>query len=163
MTCTIASDGSEQHWECKNEYEQPYTAIKILLLQKIRQLYTDGYTDFYVNCDQGIPMWAAEMVCALREKCCPEMWLHIVIPYEEQCRNWAEDLRDRYYGIHAQADSVTLAASHFSENSYETADMLMAENSDLVLIFGNEAAHSFLAAYAAETSASVSFFGNFAS
>ncbi len=148
MTCTIVSSGSEQYWRCKNEHEYPYTAIKVILLQKIRQLYTDGFTKFYMNCEFGVPLWAAEVICLLKEQGCMDLQLCIVIPYEEQCRNWSEDLRNRYYRVHELADNVILTSTQYHEKCYQYTDEIMAKESDLIMIFKQSEEDVYILKYA---------------
>ncbi len=148
MTCTILSNETEKNWQCRNEHEQPYVALKLFLMQKIRQLYADGYTDFYLNCEEGVPLWAGEIVCCLKEQECTGMRLHVAIPYEEQCRDWTEELRDRYYRVHEQADSVTQTGTHPDADCYLRAEKFMVQDSDLLLLFGNAEDDSRFAEYA---------------
>lgn len=139
MKCMISSNGIEKCWECQNEHEHPYVQLKLILLQKLRELYNGGYTDFYINCERGVPLWTGEAICHLRQHDCAGIRLHIVIPYEEQCRNWPEDLRNRYYRVHELADSVTAANTQYEEDCYIRADLLMAENCDLIFFLGRAA------------------------
>ncbi len=79
MNCTIISTGFENRLTCKNEYEKPYPEMKQILRETIWKAYCSGYTDFYVNCEHGIPLWAAEIICAL--KLYNNIKLHIIILY----------------------------------------------------------------------------------
>ncbi len=133
MNCAIISTGFESNIKCQNEFERPYTEIKELLLNKIWGLFTEGYTDFYVNCEWGIPLWAAEAISAL--KMYNDIGLHIVVPYEEQSAHWSEDRRDRYYTVHAKADTVTFAEKAYTDKSYEKADVEMIDGIDRVIVF----------------------------
>lgn len=133
MNCAIISTGFESNIMCQNEFERPYTDIKEVLRNKIWELFTEGYTDFYVNCEWGVPLWAAEIIAAL--KMYNNIGLHIVVPYEEQSVRWSEDRRDRYYTVHAKADTVTFAEKAYSDKSYETADIEMIDGANKVIIF----------------------------
>ena len=55
MICTIISTGEELLSECRNEHEKPCVKIKNQLREMIWELYCQGYTGFYVNCEYGIP------------------------------------------------------------------------------------------------------------
>ena len=134
MTCTIISNGFEKYLICKNEYEKPYPEMKRILRETIWDAYCNGYTDFYVNCEYGIPLWAAEIVCAL--KLYNTINLHIVTPYEEQATNWTEEQRDRYYSIFGKSDSDVMVCTRYQEDCYYIADETMIDKSDLVLVFG---------------------------
>ena len=136
MTCTIVSTGEELQSICKNEAEKPISSIKETVFEQIQMLCGQGFDCFYTNCEYGIPLWAAETVLMLRQF--NPITLHIVIPYEEQAVNWAEDVRDRYYNIHRLADRVELVCTRFQEDCYRLAEQRMIAQSDLILIFGQE-------------------------
>ncbi|MCH5349501.1 MAG: DUF1273 family protein [Oscillospiraceae bacterium] len=135
MIYSIMSTGYEKDFICQNEYEEPYITIKKKLRKIIWQAFTEGVDSFYVNCEQGIPLWAAEIICELKQD--NNIHLHIVAPYEEQCVNWNENLRDRYYAVHQQADTVEFAEKQQSPDSYKFADEIMSKKSDKVYIFDN--------------------------
>lgn len=134
MTCTIISNGHEIDGVCKNEHEEPLITIKHRLREIIWQLYCNGYNEFFVNCNYGIPLWSAEIITAL--KIYNEITLNIVVPFEEQCRNWDENNRDRYYTVHEKADNIEFACYKFEVDCEEIADKIMLDNSDFIVIFG---------------------------
>ncbi len=127
MVCTIA--------ECPGytEAHEDEAQLRQMVLSHIMQLIAEGCTDFYMNSERGVPLVAAEAVCMLRQRAA--IRLHLVIPYEEQCRNWMESDRDRYYAVHAQADTVTFVRTQFSPYCYHEADRLMAEQSDVIVFY----------------------------
>lgn len=86
MKCTISTSGEEMLLKCKNEYEMSYIKIKHKLRENIWYLYCEGYDEFYLNCEYGVPLWAAEIICTL--KMYNNIKLHVVIPHENQCINW---------------------------------------------------------------------------
>ena len=116
MICAIISTGEELLLECKNEHEMPYTEIKTKLREKIWELYRKGFNSFYVNCEYGVPLWAAEIICAM--KMYNNIELHIVVPHEEQSINWNEEYRDRYYNAHICADDVYTISTRCHKNCY---------------------------------------------
>ena len=136
MIGSIISTGFEKYFLCKNKSEMPYLKIKLLLQETIWNAYRNGYTDFYVNCEYGIPLWAAEIISAL--KFYNVIRLHIIVPYEEQTTNWTEEQRDRYYTSHQKADSIQFANTKYHEYCYEQADKMMIDHSDLVFVFGKD-------------------------
>lgn len=139
MTLSILSNGFEKTLLCQNEHEPPYTKIKQQLLQFLSTMYFKGYTCFCVNCEYGIPLWTAEIICALKKY--NDVKLFLVIPYEEQCLNWQEDLRSRYYKVHELADNITFAEKHYTEGCYKTAENIMRNKSDNTIVFS---AHDFI-------------------
>lgn len=134
MTCTIISDGQELKTKCRNEHEEPLLTVKRNLRETIWWLYCKGYNEFYVNCENGIPLWAAEIIVAL--KLYNKISLNIIVPFEEQCRDWSESDRDRYYDIHERADTVEFACTTYDGECYDLADKMMIDESDMVIIFG---------------------------
>lgn len=135
MTCTILSTGEELDLICKNEKEPPYPTIKAKLREKIWELYCQGYDRFYVNCEYGVPLWSAEIITALRIY--NKIELHIVMPFEEQSTNWADEFRERFFRLHSLADSVHMITSHYSADCYEQAELYMTGHSDLALVIGS--------------------------
>lgn len=138
MTCTIISTGEELSAEIKNENEPPYPLMKSRLHELIGSLYCQGYDRFCVNCEYGVPLWAAECIAVLKRF--NAITLHIVIPYENQAEKWPEAYRDRYYSIHQRADEVTMASTQYHPDCYSKADQLMTDESDLLVICGNPGA-----------------------
>lgn len=136
MTCTILSSGDEFRTLCWNESEQPFCGIKAIVQEKIWELYQKGYDSFYVNCDYGTPMWAAEFILNL--KAGNRIELHVMIPYEEQSTDWPEEIRNRYFAVHEKADSVTLANTKYYPFCYFDTDERMLDESDMLLVFGGE-------------------------
>lgn len=146
MICTIIADRKEFELRHINEHEEPCLSIKNSLRQIIWELFCDGYDTFYLNCEYGIPMWAAEIIIAL--KIYNNINLNIIIPYEEQCRDWYEDIRDRYFKIHILSDNVETNCTHYDEESYILADKLMISKSDAVIFFGKKELYSETIQYA---------------
>ena len=156
MTCTIISNREELKIKCKNEKEQPYKQIKMKLKSVIRNMILDGCCEFYVNSERGIPLFAAEELCSMK-KSNPDLRVNIVIPYENQSVNWPEELRDRYFSVHEMADSVKTAEKHYSEDSYNIADEIMLNDSDLLLVFGSPSDNLYAVEYAEKNNVRVGF------
>lgn len=133
MICTIISKGNEIQ-QSKNENEPPYPQIKEKLREKIWELYCNGYNSFYLNCEYGIPLWSAEIICELKEE--NDIKLHIVTPYENQPLKWIEENRDRYYKIHRLSDSVHMISAKYYDGCYNDTDEYMIDQSELLLVYG---------------------------
>lgn len=155
MICTIISTGNEFDPVCKNEYEPPYPELKSRLRSKIWELYCRGYNEFQVNCEYGIPLWAAEIVTAL--KIYNDITLSIAMPYEEQTTNWTEEHRERFFDLHAQADNIRMISTHFTDDCYDRTDKYMIENSDLLLIAGDVSFENYSIALAAKNNIPTEF------
>ena len=100
--------------------------------------YCEGYTDFYINCENGIPLWSAEIICALKRYNNIHLHIVVLVPYENQCINWSEDLRDRYYSVHKKADSITFVNTGYQSDCYNEADEIMVVESDMLIVFGSK-------------------------
>ena len=142
MICTITSTGEEILQDCKNEYELPLADIKEKLRETIWGLYCNGYDSFYLNCEYGIPLWTAEIICALKKYNTIE--LNVVMPYEEQAKDWYEDQRERYFSVHSLADNVHMLNTQYYDGCYDDTEEYMIDQSDLLLVFGYKNSGDFL-------------------
>lgn len=153
--CTIVSTDYYSLNISRNENESDVVAFKQKLRELIWNCYCGGVTEFYVNMEYGIPFWSAETICALKNY--NDIHLHIVIPYENQTRDWHEDLRDRYYKVHESADNIEFASSDYNDDCYNEADEAMADESDIVLIFGEKSENFYIAEYAKKNEITVEY------
>ncbi len=140
MTCTIT--------ETAPYFSDITSDQKQRLIMTILDLLRQGYSDFYLNCERGITLYAAEAICILKEKLA--ISLHIAVPFENQCAEWSEEERDRYYAIHEKADTIEFVYRRFQPDCYILADKAMLDKSDLLLVFGDKAAACHAVEYAAE-------------
>lgn len=133
--CTIIGKSVNELPFGMDEKYPKCTALKINLAAKINELYLNGVTHFACNCEYGIPLWAAEIILALKIYK-PELYLHIVAPYEEQAAKWNEEIRERYFNIHEKADTVHILKNIYNDNilSYHYAEKFMLDNSTMLLI-----------------------------
>lgn len=149
MTCTIISSGEELQLDNKNEYEMPYPLIKDKLQDLIWGLYRQGYDTFCLNCEYGIPLWAAEFI-GLQKAAGNSITLNIFTPYEEQAVGWVESQRDRYFNIHTMADDVVLVNTQFHPECYQETNERMVDESDVLIICGSTSSMPETAQYAKE-------------
>ena len=166
MICTILTDGSELNGICRNEEEPPLLMVRSRLFTLMQTLVAQGYDEFWLNGEYGIPLWAAEFLLKLRvgnpitmhiavpyeeqSKNWNPITMHIAVPYEEQSKNWTEDVRDRYFAVHEQADEVVMVGTQFTVDCYETAHRYMLDRSDALLICGAASSQPEAAVYAGE-------------
>lgn len=156
MTCTIVSDGSELLHKYQNEHEKPYPEIKERLREIIWTLYCNGYDTFCTNGEYGVPLWASEIICSM--KMYNSMTLNIVMPYEEQALGWLDEIRERYFKVHAKADKVILKNHVYRDGCYDEADRIMIDDSDLLAVFGAKDSKSYAAEYAKKIGALIKYF-----
>lgn len=80
-------------------------ALKETLAAQIDALARDGYTEFLTGMAQGVDLWAAQLVLALRETN-PALRLHCILPCAEQSARWSAASRKQYRAVLEQADSI---------------------------------------------------------
>ncbi len=143
MICAIISDKSELCSVCKNEYENPFALIKDNLTELIWEYHRKGATEFYINCEYGIPLWAGETICSMKKHL--DITLSIILPCEEQCRNWSEEQRDRYYAVNRQCDYASMVRCAEAEEGCELAEKMMIDSADTVIIYAKspESTHAY--------------------
>lgn len=123
-----------------DEEDERCCATKLLLLNRISRLQTEGITDYYVPLDAGVGLYAAEMVVALMTSN-PGLQLHCLIPYEEQASKWTPDLRDRYYDVLEKCTDSVPVSLHFSPTCDIDAAMEAIDLSNtLIAVQSDEAA-----------------------
>ena len=81
-----------------DEDDEVCCALKLLVINKIFQLYKQGILRFIIPMDSGIGLYAAEAINVLRESHA-DMELVCYVPYEEQAVKWPPQLRDRYFAV----------------------------------------------------------------
>lgn len=155
MTCTFSCTQTDVNWFHQNEFEPKISQLKKEIIKMLRLLIDSGYTDFYVNCEYGIPLWTAELICLLKKT--DQIFLHIAVPYEEQCSNWPEAFRDRYFRLHTLADTVTFVNKQYAKDCYQKTDAFMADKSNLIVVFGNPVNKSYIAEYSQNTGITAEF------
>ena len=79
-----------------DEEDEGCVALKLILMNRITRLRSEGCTRFAVSMDCGAGLYAAEILHGLKE---PEEELKTIcfVPYEEQATKWTPELRDRYF------------------------------------------------------------------
>lgn len=134
MACTIISNGSERQIP-GNEYEPPFTTIMTELKAVMEQLVQEGHRKFYTTAEWGVPLWAGEVLFALRLKY-PDISICIVAPHEEQAKDWSEAWRERYFRLHRIANEVVMIHQQWCEEAEADAIQYALKRSDLLYIFG---------------------------
>ena len=92
-----------------DEEDEGCAALKLLLLNQITRLRSEGCTRFYISMDCGVGLYATEIIRGLTES---DSNLEIVcyVPYEEQATKWTPELRDRYFNALAACTEVVNVA-----------------------------------------------------
>ena len=118
----------EQHPDC--------LALKVAITEELSSLYSMGVTDFVCNAEYGVPLWTAEAIVAMRNLWENPVRIHLFMPHEGQANLWNDDARERFFNLHAAADSVTTLNRQFHENCYRETDEYMMKRSIMLLTDG---------------------------
>lgn len=88
-----------------DEEDEGCAALKLILINQITGLRSEGCTRFAVSMDCGAGLYAAEILHGLKE---PEEELKTIcfVSYEEQATKWTPELRDRYFNALASCTEV---------------------------------------------------------
>jgi uncharacterized phage-like protein YoqJ len=152
--CTIAGRTvAELPWGM-DEGHPDCIALKLCLASKIAELNAVGVTEFFTNCEYGVPLFAAEAVLAVRNTL--DVRLNVCMPHEHQADRYSREVRERFFDVHANADSVEILSRQEHDCCYIGVDMFMVHYSDVLLTDNME---SFIAGYAAEKEKPIVLFG----
>jgi len=88
-----------------DEEAEGCAALKLILLNRIIKLRSEGCTRFAVNIDCGVGLYAAEIIHGLKGSK-EELETNCYVPYEEQATKWTPELRDRYFNALATCTEV---------------------------------------------------------
>lgn len=141
--CTISG---KTVWELPYGMDEAHpdcVALKLNIAAKIAELNTNGITDFICNCEYGVSLWTAEIISAMRSNLA--IRLNIIMPFEGQADRYSKKVRERFFNLHANADSVIMLATHWHEACYRKADIDMMDHSTILLTDNTD---SFIAKYA---------------
>ena len=79
-----------------DEEDEGCAALKLILMNRITRLRSEGCTRFAISMDCGVGLYTAEILHGLKEA---DDALETIcyVPYEEQATKWTPELRDRYF------------------------------------------------------------------
>ena len=106
--------------------------MKMELAQQIMVLRQQGVTQFFVACDYGVGLYAAEIINALRNDD-SELMLFCFTPYEEQATKWTPALRERYFDMLVKCTHMTAISTHKQPDAQLEAYRTIIRQSDMVL------------------------------
>ena len=92
-----------------DEEDEGCAALKLILINQITRLRSEGYTRFNISMDCGAGLYAAEILHGLKGSD-EELETICYVPYEEQATKWTPELRDRYFNTLAACTKVVNAA-----------------------------------------------------
>lgn len=88
-----------------DEEDEGCAALKLILMNRITRLRSEGCTRFSVCMDCGAGLYAAEILHGLKESD-DDLETICYVPYEEQATKWTPELRDRYFNALAECTEV---------------------------------------------------------
>lgn len=94
------------------------------------------YTIFITGMAQGVDLWAADEILALR-KDRPEIRLVCAIPYEGFADKWDHDWKAKYEAVKTAADEVYYICQRDMRGAPVVRDKWMVDHSSLVIAFYN--------------------------
>ena len=115
-----------------DEEDESCVALKLILLHKITALRAEGVKDFTVAMDEGLGLYAAEIINTLRESD-PEMTLRCVVPYEGQATKWPPNLRERYFAELGKCSELAMVSTVETPDCRITALLNVIDAADMVL------------------------------
>ena len=92
-----------------DEEDECCAALKLILLNWIARLRSEGCTRFAVSMDCGVGLYAAEILHGLKGSD-EELETICFVPFEEQATKWTPELRDRHFNALADCTEVVNAA-----------------------------------------------------
>lgn len=115
----------------QDETDLRYIQLKKLLNQVITDAAESGYSHYICGFDQGVDMLCAEIIIGLKKRA--HITLESAIPYENQAVHWAENERERYYGLLSDCDIETMLQTHYTSDCYIRRNKYMVDHSSLVI------------------------------
>ena len=80
--------------------------IKSAITKNLFPLIEEGLEWVIISGQQGVELWAAEVVLQLKNEKYPQLKLAILTPFLEQENSWKEDKQEHYHSILERADFV---------------------------------------------------------
>ena len=94
------------------------------------------YTTFITGMAQGVDLWAADEILALR-KDHPEIKLICAIPYEGYSDKWDSEWKEKYENVKNAADEVYFICHQYMRGAPVIRDKWMVDHSSLVIAVFN--------------------------
>ena len=115
-----------------DEEDEGCAALKLILMNRITSLRSDGCTRFAVSMDCGVGLYAAEILHGLKGSD-EELETICYVPYEEQATKWTPELRDRYFNALAACTEVLNVAHEKTVGCEFKAHLAAIKEADTVI------------------------------
>ena len=110
--------------------------VRKALRTGIEQALKWKYTSFITGMAQGVDLWAAEEVLALKTGH-PELRLACAIPYEDYAEKWDGQWKKKYAAVKAAADEVYYICPRDMHGAPIVRDKWMVDRSSLMIAVYN--------------------------
>ena len=120
-----------------DEEDPACIALRLLLLNRITLLRTQGVTDFCAVLDAGMGLYAAESIAQLRAND-GALRLICAVPWEGQATKWTPELRDRYFNVQAGCSEVLTVSPVWTSGCEITAMLNAVDMADTVIAVSGE-------------------------
>ena len=108
-----------------------YIDMKLAISKKLSELIGLGVDGFICSAEYGFPLWVCEILLGMRSF--NKAKLFIVMPFEEQAVKWTDEVRERFYDVHANADEVKMIRRQYHEDCYRICDKIIVDKGDMLL------------------------------
>jgi len=115
-----------------NEASPHCHALKLKLLQVVRELADEGYDTFLCGMARGCDLYFFDVVCQLRQER-PGIRIVACLPCPSQARAWSVEDRERHQAALEAADEVRLLSEFYYEGCMVMRNRHMVERCDLLL------------------------------
>ena len=88
-----------------DEEDEGCATLKLILMNRITRLRSEGCTCFAISMDCGVGLYVAEILHGLKGSN-DALDTICVVPFEEQATKWTPELRDRYFNALAECTEV---------------------------------------------------------
>jgi len=136
LICAVTGKNIFEIGNGQSETNYKNMEIKRSIAKKVTELIESGVTDFLCNAEQGFPLWASEIILNLRDARIKQglssFRLHIVMPHEEQANDWNDDVHERFFSVHENADEVLILHRRFNKDCYENCERFMIDQCDVL-------------------------------
>lgn len=131
-TCCFTGHRPEKLPWGLNESAEDCRRVKILIADLLQELYRSGYRHFICGLAAGADMYFGEAVVALRDEH-PDVTLEAAVPYEGQDRRWPASLRERYFRLSLECDTVTVLRKEYAPGCMMARNRYMVDRSSQLL------------------------------
>ena len=115
-----------------DEEDEGCAALKLILMNRITKLRSEGCARFHISMDCGVGLYAAEILHGLKESD-DDLETICYVPYEEQATKWTPELRDRYFNALAVSTEIVNVAFEKTVGCEFKAHLAAIKGADTVI------------------------------